>query len=338
MSEHRKSLGLVNPGTVENLSKEVTRDVFLNQYFFTGLRADLNKVFSIAPVFQTSHTFSIGSQVLPAYAFSAVYAADEYMIQANMDNEYSFSGRVNYGWDKHNISKLTLQLANGQPSMVQLEQDYQGSDYSINVKALNPSVIDGGFTGVAVGSILQSLSPSLAVGLESMYSRQAMMVPPDAAVSYFARYTAPKWIASAQLTAQGSLVASYWRKVSENVEAGVESQLSASVKPIVDPMMGVQTGYESVVDGLTTIGAKYEYRTAVFRGQIDSAGKVSAFIEKRVLPTISLLFSGELDHSKNTSRLGLGLQVEAAGNEQVMMMQQGLVDQNGNPVPGAPQL
>lgn len=318
IAQHRSSLGLVNPGTVENLSKEVTRDVFLNQYFFTGLRADLNKVFSISPVFQTSHTFSSGSQVLPAYAFSAVYAAEDFMVQANMDNDYSFSGRVNYGWDKQNISKLTLQLAHAQPSMVQLEQDFQGSDFSVNLKALNPSLLDGGFTGVAVASLLQSLTPSFAVGLESMYSRQAMLAPPDAAVSYFARYNGGKWIAAAQLTAQGSLVASYWQKVSENVEAGVETQLSASVKPIMDPMMGVQTGYESVVDGMTTIGAKYEYRSAVFRGQLDSNGKVSAFLEKRILPTISILFSGEVDHFKQQSKLGLGLQLESAGSETVM--------------------
>lgn len=54
------------------------------------------------------------------------------------------------------------------------------------------------------------------------------------------------------------------------------------------------------------------------------------------MPTVSVLFSGEIDQFKNTSRLGLGLQFEAAGNEQLLLMQQGLVDANGNPVPGAP--
>ena len=62
---HRQSLSLTNPGSVEDLNKEVSRDVFLNQYFFTGLRADLNKAFSLNPAFQTSHTFSIGSNNLP---------------------------------------------------------------------------------------------------------------------------------------------------------------------------------------------------------------------------------------------------------------------------------
>ncbi|ABN64473.2 translocase of outer mitochondrial membrane [Scheffersomyces stipitis CBS 6054] len=337
ISEHRKSLGLTNPGTIENLNKEVTRDVFLNQYFFTGLRADLNKAFSMSPAFQTSHTLSIGSNVLPPYAFSALFATDDYFVQGNIDNEMSFSGRINYGWDKHNISKVTLQLAHGQPSMIQLEQDYQANDFSINLKTLNPSLLYGGFSGVAVGSLLQSLTSKFAVGLEAMYSKQAGPSPPESAVSYVARYNAGNWIASAQVQAQGAFIASFWRKVSDKVEAGIESQIAATFKQVTDPLMGTPIGFEPVFEGQTTIGAKYEYRSAVFRGQLDSNGKVSAFLEKRVLPTVSLLFSGEIDHSKQSSQLGLGLQFEAAGNEQLMLMQQGLVDANGNPVPGAPQ-
>lgn len=339
ISEHRKNLGLVNPGTIENLNKEVSRDVFLNQYFFTGLRADLNKAFSMSPAFQTSHTLAIGSPVLPPYAFSALYATDDYFFQGNIDNDLSFSGRINYGWNKFNFSKITLQLANGQPSMIQLEQDYQANDFSINLKTLNPSISSNGtFSGVAVSSILQSLTPKLAVGLEAMYSKQSALAPPDSAVSYVARYNNVNWIASAQLQAQGSLVASFWKRVSDKVEAGIETQVAASMKPINDPLMGTPIGFDAVIDGTTTIGAKYEYRQSVFRGQLDSTGKVAAFMEKRVLPTVSILFSGEIDQIKQTSRLGLGLQFESAGNEQLMLMQQGLIDANGNPVPGAPQL
>lgn len=338
ISEHRKSLGLTNPGTIENISKEVNRDVFLNQYFFTGLRADLNKAFSLNPAFQTSHTLSMGSNALPPYAFSALYAKEDFFVQGNVDNDMSFSGKVNYGWDQHNISKLTLQIAHGQPIMCQLEQDYQANDFSVNVKSLNPSYLNGAFTGVAVASLLQSLSPKLAVGLEAMYSRQAVSLPPDSAVNYFARYNAGNWIATASLQAQGALVGTFWRKVTDKVEAGLETQLVASAKPIVDSLMGTPIGYEPVVEGQTTLGAKYEYRQSVFRGQIDSTGKVGVFMEKRVLPTVSILFSGEIDHVKNASKLGVGLQFESAGSEQLMLMQQGLVDANGNPVPGAPQL
>ncbi|EGV66156.1 translocase of outer mitochondrial membrane [Yamadazyma tenuis] len=338
IGEHRKSLGLVNPGTIENINKEVSRDVFLNQYFFTGLRADLNKAFSMFPVFQTSHTLSMGSQVLPAYAFSALYYGEKTFMQGNIDNDLSFSGRINYGWNANNVSKLTLQLANGQPAMVQLEQDYQAGDFSVNFKTLNPSFLNDGFTGLAVASLLQSLSKKLSVGVESSYTKQPGAPVPESAISYYARYNNGNWIFSGQLLAQGALIASFWRKVTDKVEAGVETQVSATMRPITDNFSGTPIGMEPVIEGQTTVGAKYEYRQSVYRGQIDSTGKVGVFMEKRVLPTIALLFSGEIDHAKNNSRIGVGLQFESAGNEQIMMMQQGLVDANGNPVPGAPQV
>lgn len=338
ISDHRRSLNLTNPGTIENLSKEVSRDVFLGQYFFTGLRADLNKAFSLSPAFQTSHTFSIGSRSIPPYAFSALYATDSFFAQGNIDNNLYFSGRLNYGWDKHNVSKVTLQFNDSQPPTVQLEQDYQAADSSINLKVLNPSVLEGGrFSGVCVGSILQSISPKLAVGLETVYAAQ-VNTPADAGVSYVARYNAGPWIATAQLQSHGSLVASFWRKVAENVEAGLETTIASQLMPAAgDPMFG-SNSLQLKAEATTTIGAKYEFRQSVFRGQIDSTGKVAAFLERRILPTVSVLFSGEIDQAESASKIGVGLTFETAGNEQLALMQQGLVDAEGNPIPGAPQL
>lgn len=76
-SERRAALGLSNPGTVENIAREVQRDVFLNNYTFSGLRADLTKAFSIAPLFQVSHAFSMGSQGLPPYTFAALFGTNK---------------------------------------------------------------------------------------------------------------------------------------------------------------------------------------------------------------------------------------------------------------------
>jgi len=76
-SERRASLGLSNPGTVENIAREVQRDVFLNNYTFQGLRADLTKGFSMSPLFQVSHAFSMGSQGLPPYTFAALFGTNK---------------------------------------------------------------------------------------------------------------------------------------------------------------------------------------------------------------------------------------------------------------------
>ncbi|CCK72028.1 TOM complex pore protein TOM40 KNAG_0I02420 [Huiozyma naganishii CBS 8797] len=334
LHSQRRALSLANPGTVENLNKEVSRDVFLSQYFFSGLRADLNKAFLLNPAFQTSHTFSIGSTSLPSYAFSALFANDNLFMQGNLDNDMSLSGRINYGWDKDNVSKVNLQVARGQPSMCQLEQDFKGADFSVNAKALNPSWSPKtGFQGVAVASILQSVSPNWSLGIETLYSKVDASGPGDAGISYLTRYVAPKkdWIFSGQLQANGSLIASFWRKVSANVEAGVETTLQAGMLPITDPMMGTPIGIQPTVEGQTTLGAKYEYRQSVYRGTVDSQGKVACFLERKVLPTLSILFCGEIDHFKNENKLGCGLQFETAGNQELLMLQQGL-DAEGNPL------
>jgi mitochondrial import receptor subunit TOM40 len=74
--QKRKDLDLPNPGTIDNLSKEVERDVFLNNYSFTGLRADISRQLSVAnPLFQVSHQFSMGSQMQPPYTFALLYGS-----------------------------------------------------------------------------------------------------------------------------------------------------------------------------------------------------------------------------------------------------------------------
>lgn len=74
--DRRASLGLKNPGTVEGISKEVTRDVFLNNLMFGGFRAEFNKAFSSSPLFQTAHSFAMGGNGgMPPYSFAALYGS-----------------------------------------------------------------------------------------------------------------------------------------------------------------------------------------------------------------------------------------------------------------------
>ena len=75
--ERREALGLPYPGTVENIAKEVEKDVFLNNLAFTGFRADLTKALSAAPLFQVSHALSLGSQMqgIPPYTYAVLYGS-----------------------------------------------------------------------------------------------------------------------------------------------------------------------------------------------------------------------------------------------------------------------
>lgn len=73
--ERREALGLTYPGTVDNIAKEVKRDVFLDNLTFSGLRADLTKAFSVSPLFQVSHALSMGAQGMPPYTYAVLYGS-----------------------------------------------------------------------------------------------------------------------------------------------------------------------------------------------------------------------------------------------------------------------
>lgn len=79
-SDRRAKLGLSNPGTVENVSKEVQRDVFLTNLMHTGLRADVTKAMCMSPMFQVSHQFAMGERLQP-FAFAALYGTNNVSIR-----------------------------------------------------------------------------------------------------------------------------------------------------------------------------------------------------------------------------------------------------------------
>lgn len=74
--ERRDALGLSNPGTFENINREASRDVFLTNFMFSGLRAEWNKPISNNPIFQLSHQLSMGAQGMSPYTFSALYGSN----------------------------------------------------------------------------------------------------------------------------------------------------------------------------------------------------------------------------------------------------------------------
>ena len=97
--ERREALGLSNPGTFENINREVQRDVFLTNFMFTGLRAEWNKPISNNPIFQLTHQLSMGAQGMSPYIFSALYGSSKVWriadIRASRTNNPSrFSSKV----------------------------------------------------------------------------------------------------------------------------------------------------------------------------------------------------------------------------------------------------
>lgn len=322
-SERRAALGLPNPGTVDNIAREVQKEVLLSNFMFSGLRADLTKVFGMSPLFRVSHAFSMGSSGnLPPYAFSAMYGSPKVFMQGNFGSDGALAAVSNYRWSPKLVTKTNTQImAGASQGLMQIDNDYTGDDFSASVKAFNPSFLDGGLTGIFVGSYLQSVTPSLALGFEAIWQRQGMNTRPETAISYSARYKTSDWIASAQLQAQGVFTASYWKKLSERVEAGVDMNLQFAPNAAAALMGGPSR------DGTTAIGAKYDFRASTFRAQVDSAGKVSCLLEKRIAMPISLTFAGEIDQAKQSAKLGLAVSLEIAGEE--LMEQQEKIEAQG---------
>lgn len=217
-------------------------------------------------------------------------------MQGNLDNEGSMSARANYQWNSFFVTRTDAQIQPGGSAMLQVDNEITGKDFSMGLKAVNPSIIEGGLSGIFVGSYLQSLTPSLALGLEGVWSRAALNAPPEAAVSYVAKYRRPDWVASAQVQPQGAVSTSYWRKVTDRVEAGVD--LNLQIASALGGRGGGMMGGAMRKEGTTIVGAKYDFRNSTFRAQVDSTGKLSCLLEKRVLPPVQLAFAGEMDHMK----------------------------------------
>ncbi|KAL1992949.1 hypothetical protein VTN49DRAFT_3706 [Thermomyces lanuginosus] len=326
-SERRAALGLPNPGTVDNLAKEVQKDVLLSNYMFTGFRADLTKVFGVTPLFRMSHALAMGgSGNLPPYAFSAMYGTPKVFMQGNLGSDGGLSAVCNYRWNSKLVTKLNAQIMSGaSQGILQIDNDYTGNDFSLSLKAFNPSFLEGGLTGIVMGNYLQSVTPSLALGFEALWQRQSLSTRPETMLSYCAKYRGSGWLATAQLQAQGVLAASYWRKLSEKVEAGVDLNLQFAANPAA-AMMGAPSR-----DGTATIGAKYDFRASTFRAQVDSAGKVSCLLEKRIAMPIAITFAGEIDQVKQQAKLGLAVSLEIGGEE--LMEQQERAEAQGIPPP-----
>lgn len=182
--------------------------------------------------------------------------------------------------------------------MAQFEHEYTGNDFSASLKMINPSFLDGGVTGIYIGSFLQSVTPKLALGMETLWQRQSLGQGPECVTSYCGRYSSNDWVATAQLqAATGTFNTSYWRRLSDKVQAGVD--MSLGLVPSAGGLMG--GGLQK--EGTTTIGAKYDFRMSTFRAQVDSKGKLSCLLEKRVAPPIMMTFASEIDHFNVCSTL-----------------------------------
>ncbi|KAJ2389703.1 translocase of outer mitochondrial membrane, partial [Coemansia sp. RSA 2559] len=185
LNQHRMRLGLPNPGQFDMLNKEIKTTLPTN-FMIEGGQADLAKILS--PNFQAMHTYKLGLPGQPSlFEFAGVYADEDTLMHAKMDTDLNLQGRANYSLTKKLQLKGQAQLmtTNESQSMLQLESEYTGSDYTANVKAINASPVDS--TGIFIASYLQSITHKLGVGAEFVYQRPMPKVQ-ESSLSLALRY------------------------------------------------------------------------------------------------------------------------------------------------------
>ncbi|PVU97629.1 hypothetical protein BB561_000448 [Smittium simulii] len=294
INHHRERLSLPKPGQFDQLSKE-TKSTLLSDIFFDGARADLTKILS--PNFQVMHSFQLGQGAAPSsFNFAAVFANEKTLMHGGMDTEGNLQSRFHYNWTNAFTTKMQAQVhKDPNRSMLQAEAEYDGSDYIVNAKAVNPSIDS---TGIFMANYLQSITKKLSVGTEIMIQKPFPGVQ-ESVLSFAARYTPnPESVWVAQTQGANIFTASYWKKISPKCDACAEIQI-------------VNIDSQNRRDATVNAGAKYEFATATYRAQIDNNFKVSMLLEEKIAPGFSFLLSGEMDHLKGENKFGFGLQLES---------------------------
>ncbi|KAJ3047414.1 translocase of outer mitochondrial membrane, partial [Rhizophlyctis rosea] len=210
----RQRLNLQNPGGWEGLHREA-KTVHTTNFLFDGAKFDLTSI--LTPNFQVLHSLSWGSQSYPpSYQFGSVFADGVTMLHGQVDHDGGLQARAHYNWaaarakaaapaqsaaslanptadpnaphpalldaKNNSTTKLTAHVTtSGGQSMLQVEHDHHGADYTLNAKAVNPNPIDASpswstskapaATGIYQVAYLQSISRSVAVGGEFVYQR-----------------------------------------------------------------------------------------------------------------------------------------------------------------------
>ncbi len=323
-------------GSLDHINN-VSQHLFIDHNLFTGLRAELTHVFGLNPIFQTTHCFSIDSKYPSSYSlpyiFHTSYSNDKIQLHGNISTfkELKYTGFISCG-NKYNSSKLKVNLSQNQQLLWLFQHEINRSHVSLNIKLLNIQWINNAITGAISGSYFQLLTSRWSVGLETITTINSLS-PSELTTesllnssiynshktcttcTYISRYTKDNWVATTQIRDHGEMTMTFWKKVSENFGAGVETNLAGEIKTVVAEGPGLVEGqpiyYDIISKGKTSIAARYDFRQSLLKTQIDSKGKVGVFFETKVSGTGRFLFCGELDHKNNSANIGLGIRFES---------------------------
>ena len=140
-------------------------------------------------------------------------------------------------------------------------------------------------------SYLQSVTENLALGVEgtAQFGRSGRI---ESQLQFVGRLKGANYVATAAVAQAGTLQATYFHQVNNTVHVGAE----------VEALVTHQQR-----ESICTVGAKFDFRGATLRAQVDTMGRVGMLLEEKLSPGFSFLISGELDHYNDKSKFGFGV-------------------------------
>lgn len=296
--QHQDQSGLNGGGLLffEDLHRKVKE---LQPMLWDGIKLALNR--PLTPHLQISHSLSMG-MMSSSYKFGAnfmgtkqVSPVESYPVLAS---EIQCDGQLNANFihllNPRMKAKLVGSFAKNQCTGAQVSLDYRGDNYTTTLTAANVDLIKN--SGVLVGHLLHQITKSISLGPELLvqYGQQDSKLRMISQLSLGGRYNADKYHVDATLSIGGAHISCY-QKANENLHFGAEIMTDR-------------------VSNQSNAGFYYQYDLTKshtsFKGSIDTAWNVGAVLEKRFYPLpVTLSMSAVLNHSKNSTTVGLGLTV-----------------------------
>lgn len=267
---------------------------------FDGYRVDIVNGLGGSQAFAVTHNTMFGSSFFPSgrmYQFGATYQKGRTMMMGRLSpadgtvKAIAVTSLMQGLQLKANCDLNRAAAAQPIPSSATLDMQYTGADWSMQASA---SMVEGEDPTAKV-NMLQSLTQNLCLGGEGSYDSNTA----TAKVAWGGRLIGADYMATATHSFSQDLQdhrveCHYLRKVDQFVS------LATSLTCIPSRQVAqVAVGYD------------FNLERSRVQAALHSNWQLHATLEERIGPGFSLLFSGLLDHSKETYKFGMGVTFQA---------------------------
>jgi hypothetical protein len=293
-------LNLPNPGKYEEFAKEAA-EICSQQEYFDGMKFDFARVLS--DNFFVQHTLHMGSSEAEGggtYSFSPSVSSKAKT--TSLLGRFDGDGRV-MGKLYHQLTPNSLFLAQAQVSaehsMVTVEGTYHGSDWVGSAKIESPSVVEV--------TMMQSILPATAVGMQLIHvphpqgaitglSAVARIWSDTTFIKPLSQQKVPRWVFAANMGSLTPLHATFTWHTPYKADFATEL--------LVHPRQ------DGGLASTWCAGAQYEFNTGRIKARFDSNLRIGVFVEEAISPIMRAYLCGDLDHSNNKYKFGVGISIQ----------------------------